>query len=130
MQKSGFFYILPISLFLLTLCSCKNETSTIDEPQDTRILVQQAYDSVNFLNVSPLFNHKKVAYLRQIIDQEPDPLKKMNLNVRYAQELLNSGKAKEVKWPCLDCPDSSYTGLGINKSYLLTEGDASVKELT
>jgi hypothetical protein len=48
---------------------------------------------------------------------------------------IGLGKASSVtsvnvQWPCLDCPDASYTGLGINKSYLLREGDALAKEVT
>jgi hypothetical protein len=35
-----------------------------------------------------------------------------------------------VQWPCLECPDDTYTGLEINKAYTLREGKAKAKEIT
>jgi len=32
-----------------------------------------------------------------------------------------------IQWPCKDCPDQVFTGLDINKSYLITQGEAKAK---
>lgn len=32
-----------------------------------------------------------------------------------------------IQWPCKDCPDQVFTGLDINKSYLITQGQTKAK---
>jgi len=34
-----------------------------------------------------------------------------------------------VQWPCKDCPDQVFTGMAINKAYLLTQDQAAAEEL-
>ena len=40
-----------------------------------------------------------------------------------------SVKQVVVQWPCLSCPDQTFTGMEINKAYKLTEGQAAVTSL-
>jgi hypothetical protein len=45
----------------------------------------------------------------------------LEVGLRKASEVKNV----TVQWPCKDCPDQEFTGLEINKAYLLTQGKSS-----
>ncbi len=44
-----------------------------------------------------------------------------SLNLEVGLRKATSINSVTVQWPCKDCPDQTFTGLEINKAYLLTE---------
>ena len=34
-----------------------------------------------------------------------------------------------VQWPCINCPDQTFTGMDINKAYVLTQGQSTASNV-
>ncbi len=103
-------------LFLLTLTfsNCKKEASTdstLTPESDTRQLVKEAYARVNPMMIQATFNAERVAIMKNMLDNETDPGKKINLELEYALELLKVGKSLES----LKQYESTYSTIVNNK---------------
>ncbi len=98
MTKQSSARFLLLCMLTLTCISCKKsastDTSTPLEP-DTRELVKEAYARVNPMNIPATFNAERVAIMKQMLESEKDPGKKINLEIEYAFELLKVGKSLE-----------------------------------
>jgi hypothetical protein len=93
-----------LCFLMLSLVSCKKTASTdLDTSNDlnsivesdTRELVKQAYARVNPMNIQATFNAERVAIMKEMLEKETDPGKKINLEIEYAFELLKVGKSLE-----------------------------------
>ncbi|MEO6132980.1 MAG: VCBS repeat-containing protein [Saprospiraceae bacterium] len=87
-----------LAIFLLSECDSKKSPVTVHKPsapvEDTRILVKNAFDSIDLSIVKPIYNKKRTALIKAKLDEETDPTKKLNLTVAYASELLKAGDAE------------------------------------
>jgi hypothetical protein len=84
-------------LFIVCLLACKQmDTTPAEENTDTRILVQQVYDSIDYHAVSVIFNQRKAEELKVKMDAEQDPTKRVNIAFNYAVELLRAGKTSDA----------------------------------
>ncbi|MGB3080081.1 MAG: hypothetical protein WBB31_13455, partial [Saprospiraceae bacterium] len=48
-----------------------------------------------------------------------------SLNIEVGLRKATSINNVTVQWPCKDCPDQVFTGLEINKAYLLTQDETA-----
>ncbi len=62
---------------------------------DTRKLVQEAYARINVMNLPFTFNAERLAILRQRVEQETDPGRKINGSIEVAMEMLKCGQIDE-----------------------------------
>jgi hypothetical protein len=67
-----------------------------DTETDTRVLVRQAFDSIEQDKLSVAFNSQRAARLRAMIEKETETFAKLNLTIDYAYELLKSGNTAEA----------------------------------
>lgn len=95
-------YLLVCLLFLIGVsCNPRVEKSpavTTEAPQqetDTRVLVRNTFSKMNPLTIPYSFNKEKVAIYLNKLNAEPDPFKKVNLQLQYAYELLLAGNIHE-----------------------------------
>ncbi|MDQ3016028.1 MAG: VCBS repeat-containing protein, partial [Bacteroidota bacterium] len=82
---------------LIWMISCKS-ASIEDMPSvtDTRVLVSQAFDSIDLGVVTSNFNMARAERIKAEMTIEKDPAKQLNLGISYAIELLKAGKTDEA----------------------------------
>ncbi len=88
-----------LALLSLIFLQCKKsdskegvDTSTV---QDTRELVRQAYANVDVMKIPATFIAERAIIIKNAMDGETDPGKRLNLELEYAFELLKLGKTLE-----------------------------------
>jgi hypothetical protein len=89
----------PIFLLFIPFLfiQCKQEASpTALTTEDTRILVNQAYDSLDPTGVRVVFNAKRAAIIKARLDLETNLETRINLTIDYAIELLRAGQTLEA----------------------------------
>ncbi len=88
--------LLLISALLIDY-GCKPSVPEVaQETTDTRILVKQAFDSIDLNAVTSNFNMARSELIKAEIKVEKDPGKQLNLGITYAIELLKAGKTVEA----------------------------------
>lgn len=89
--------VLASSLILVVLWSCQDGGSTPDDPKnDTRLLVKQAYDSIDYSNLFVIFNERRADTLKAQLDREIDQSKRLTLGMSLGLELMRAGKTAEA----------------------------------
>ncbi|HSF90187.1 MAG TPA: VCBS repeat-containing protein [Saprospiraceae bacterium] len=92
------FPLVSCLLLAISLWGCKAEKSSApvqEASTDTRKLVRDAYASIDPFTVPYAFNTDKAAIIKERLDAEADPGKKVNLRLEYAMELLRAGNTQE-----------------------------------
>lgn len=87
--------ILLLSILALHL-SCKKQASNTSIQQsgnDTRQLVREAYAKVNPMHIQATYNAERVEMIKKMLDAETNPMKRINIELDYALELLKAGKS-------------------------------------
>lgn len=88
------FICLLFGISLLCVPGCKTANSTSAEPVDTRILVKQAFDSLDLKVASTNYNMKRAMLIKDQMEREQDPGKRLSMGSAYASELLKAGETK------------------------------------
>lgn len=82
---------------ICVLLSCQQDTSPqLTSSQDTRILVQQALDSIPLKEYSLIRNKERAAELTRLIAAENNLQTKINLSMDLAVELLRAGETAKA----------------------------------
>jgi hypothetical protein len=63
---------------------------------DTRLWVQEAYKKVDKTQLKSTFNQERAAWLKEKMDKETDPGKKLNAAMDYSYELIKCGEPKKA----------------------------------
>lgn len=66
------------------------------EKDDTRSLVRDAINRIDPMKIQLGLTEKRIKQFEGILAQEKDPLRRMNINMVYATDLLKLGKTKEA----------------------------------
>jgi hypothetical protein len=91
MRNASFCFFLFVILFS---CQKPGEQPAISE-SDTRVWVREAYDSVDYMKISPIFNHKRALVYKDSFNKATVLIDKINTGLDYAQELLRTGQIRE-----------------------------------
>ena len=76
---------------------CKPDQAAETEAiTDTRILVRQAFDSVDLKVVGTNFNSKRAGIIKDLMAAETDPNKRLGMRIAYCIELLKSGNTTQA----------------------------------
>lgn len=86
-----------VCLVVLGSFSCKKNdaVSTTAPETDTRILVRETFAKMNPVKIPYAFNVEKAAILKSQLAEVQDPLKRVNVQLQYAYELLRAGDIQE-----------------------------------
>ena len=85
---------IPVCVFLACCCIGCDSGDQQENPgdTDTRVLVRNAFDSIDMKSVGVHFNMKRAGIIRKEMDQEKDAVRRLSIGFAYGLELLKGGE--------------------------------------